>query len=340
MRLINFFILIFILSLNVRAQKLVKIGNSAKALSMGEANVSLINDVNVMNYNPAGIGMLQDCHMSFMHAEGIADMSYEYFAFAIPVTKKGKAGMNIKYLHYPSFTWYDNEGMEKGLLNGNDMVITVGYATVPGTLGLKGSIGGNIKYLQTKLADYTLQSAAIDFGLIERATLFNRRIYSGAAIRNMGINFQSPAHNTVTVPVDIAAGMSIEIFQNLTHRILTSFELAGDVITLKDIPVRAHTGVEYAFHNFIFIRAGYKYGYSLAGFSAGAGLKFKYTLSKIVLFKKYEISNLDIDLSYGFAPYENFGFIQFFTLNLLNIRIGSDKNTSIDDDLILKELNK
>ncbi len=129
------------------------------------------------------------------------------------------------------------------------------------------------------------------------------------------------------MPVDFAVGGTLEAFNHLAHRIIVSLETASDIISLKKIPFRLNSGMEYSFRNFIFLRGGYRYGYSFNGFSGGGGIKINYSLSKIVLLKKYELSSIDFDLSYAVVPYGDFGFNHYFMINFANIRI----KTGADD---------
>ncbi len=295
---------------------------------MGGAAVSYPADVNVMNYNPAGLGILSETQLSFMHIEWLAHINYEYMAYCTPVSKNSMLGFNLKYLHIPEFAWLDDEGEKQGDLNGNDMAVSIGFSGIPRQLGMNSSMGANIKLLRTVLEDYELMSVAADVGIMDQTTLFNKmKFISGFAVRNIGYNFKSPGNNPVTVPIDFAVGGTLEALNLFSHCIMVSLETASDIISLKEMPFRLNSGLEYSFRNLIYLRGGYRYGYSFSGFSGGAGIKFNYSLSKIKLLNKYELSNIDFDLSYAVVPYGDFGLNHYFMINFANIRI----KTGTDD---------
>ncbi len=274
MRLIKYYILFVLICIlafipqKLVSQKVTRISSSARAASMGGASVSYPYDVNVMNYNPAGLGILSETQLSFMHIEWLAHINYEYMAYCTPVSKNSMLGFNFKYLHIPEFAWYDKTGIKQGDLNGNDMAVSIGFSHIPQKLGINSSMGANIKLLRTVLEDYELMSMAADVGIMDQTTLFNKiKFISGFAVRNIGYNFKSPGNNPVTVPIDFAVGGTLEALNLFSHCIMVSLETASDIISLKEMPFRLNSGLEYSFRNLIFLRGGYRYGYSFNGFS-------------------------------------------------------------------------
>lgn len=91
-------LLIIVFQLNAQSQvrkysnEFLAIGVGGRALAMGNANVSLVNDVTAGYWNPAGLTRIQDdFQISVMHAEYFASIAkYDYGAFAAPLKDKDK----------------------------------------------------------------------------------------------------------------------------------------------------------------------------------------------------------------------------------------------------------
>jgi hypothetical protein len=74
------------------SNEFLAIGVGARALGMGNANVSLVDDVTAGYWNPAGLTQIKDrFQISVMHAEYFASIAkYDYGAVAAPLKSKDK----------------------------------------------------------------------------------------------------------------------------------------------------------------------------------------------------------------------------------------------------------
>jgi len=63
----------------------LKIGVGAKAAGLGEAFASVADDASALFWNPAGITNLPGRELHLSHVEWIADIGYDYFAYAQPI---------------------------------------------------------------------------------------------------------------------------------------------------------------------------------------------------------------------------------------------------------------
>ena len=77
------------------AAKFLSIGAGSAAVSMGGAFTSVANDATAMYWNPAGLGFYKTKEVYFNHANWIADISYDYFGFTIPLSARNSLGINI-----------------------------------------------------------------------------------------------------------------------------------------------------------------------------------------------------------------------------------------------------
>ncbi len=152
-----------------------------------------------------------------------------------------------------------------------------------------GYVGINAKYARSKLEDYSYSALGIDIGYLKEMTfLAPKKSYIGASIKNIGVS-------DVRMPMDLVLGSCLEVISDLM--------LAGDLV-LQDVKdPKFNLGIEYNINNMIYLRAGYKIGYDVAGFGAGIGLNQK-------------LGSIKSSLNYAFAPNGDFGLNHYVGINL------------------------
>ena len=108
-------------------------------------------------------------------------------------------------------------------------------------------------------------------------------------------NFQSFPPPTV-----FKIGFAFEPWMNQKNRLTTSIQLNSPNDNAENFSI----GAEYAYKDFLYIRAGYKLNVDAETFSGGAGLKFPISFARA-------------SLDYSISQYKELGFTQRFSLNLL-----------------------
>ncbi len=294
--------------------KFLRIGSSGRTIGLGEAYVALSEDINVMNYNPSGIGYIKEKQFSLMHIELLDNMQYEYLAYAQYLGTIGTAGMNFRYFHYPEFESIDLEGNSQGKIGGADWALTTGWARNFQFFGFfKNNYAGiNIKVIQSTLHDYSYTSTGLDIGIISDIYTRNRRQAFGIALRNFGINFKKPGKAKMPLPTELALGISQDFFKFKFHKVLGSVEIIFDRDLFNGFiksSVKTHLGMEYSFRNFLFLRASQKMGYTTSQLSIGFG----FHPDKLV--RRYNL-RLKPELDYAFVPYKDLGSTHYFSLTV------------------------
>ncbi len=305
--LIIFFILIKFNS--VYSQKLLLIGRGDRAIGLGEAYVAFPEELNVMNYNPAGLGNLKTSQLSLMHVKWIDDISYEYVSYCRELNKIGVAGINLRYLSYPKFDFIDIEGNKGGKIGESSFVLTAGIGRKCRILN--DNLGGiNVKLIQSRLVDYSSWSMAMDAGVLtfERVEFLTfNELKTGLAIRDLGINFKPAGEEAEKLPTRLALGFSANALNlkklSKNHVLRIAVEAAIKIIERDE--GKFHIGMEYLFRDRLYIRSGYKFGETSTGFSLGCGLNSD--MQKFI--KSSKLKNYNIEINYSFAPYinQNFG---------------------------------
>jgi hypothetical protein len=112
---------------------------------------------------------------------------------------------------------------------------------------------------------------ALDFGT-SYDTGF-RGLILAFAFRNFGqeVKYERESYD---LPLSIQFGVSAELFRVLNMEMNGQKVLiTGDYVHPRDWSERAQVGMEYAFRDLFFVRAGYKFNHSSEGLCAGMGVK-------------------------------------------------------------------
>lgn len=263
----------------------LKIGIGARATAMGCAFVSVADDASAVYWNPAGIARIQKNVASVNHTAWLADISFTQAAYLfhigfLPGTFAGHA-RSLYMDSQPIRTVFRPDG-EGRSFDAGDVAFGVTYAR---SLTDKFSAGVTANYVQSTLATYSSSATTFDFGTLYDTGYRSLRI--GMAIQNLGSDMKF-IEDTVKLPTVFRVGMSMNFYEDATHRILSSAEFSHP----PDNNERANWGLEYGFKEFFFVRGGYLFKYDLERFSAGLGFKIPSSLNSEATFD-YSYTDMD-----------------------------------------------
>ncbi|MEM1270600.1 MAG: PorV/PorQ family protein, partial [Bacteroidota bacterium] len=80
------------------AAQFLKLGMSARAISMGSAFVAEASDLSAVYWNPAGLASLQGGAVQVSHTEYLAGIDYEVAAFGTSLGRNGALGASVIFL--------------------------------------------------------------------------------------------------------------------------------------------------------------------------------------------------------------------------------------------------
>ena len=178
------FILNMLLGVNktgTTAAKFLSIGVGSKATGMGGAFTSIADDATAMYWNPAGLGFYNTKEVYFNHSNWIADISFDYFGFTVPINTKSVLGFNITSVTMDDMevTRYGNE--ETGeTFKASDYAFGSTYSI---NLTDRFSVGFNGKYIQQTISNSHARGFALDIGTLFM-TPFGFKL--GTSISNFG----------------------------------------------------------------------------------------------------------------------------------------------------------
>jgi len=310
----------------------LKIGPGARVDSLGGAFSAIANDVTTIYWNPAGLSQLEKTSFSDTHTIWLADVRYNYLAFATPIEKVGTLGASVTFLNVPdteitTLAQPDGTGL---WYSAWDTAVSLAYSRelYHKDSGAKLSLGFNLKYIHQQIHRANARGVAIDIGTLYHTGWRSLRI--GMSFSNFGpeMSFGGPDLETgveqagdeltaeyqpfpdTTNPARKAELDTIEYPLPSNFRLGVAYDLIDNDSNLLTVALdgnhpndnseRLNLGFEYWFKKAAAIRAGYKFRLGPdqsddeEGLTLGLGihLNFRETM---------------ISLDYAFA---DFGYLQ------------------------------
>lgn len=191
-----------------RVFNFLNITTSAHQAALGGEALTINDDVNQPLWNPATISKYMDNKVAVNYVNYLTDVNMGSVTFAHLINRRfGTIHGGIQYLNYGDFIGADENGVETGEFSARDLAISVGYAyNIPWS---NFYIGSNVKFLSSKIENYTSQGAAIDFGVY---FFSDEKPYAvTAVIRNLGYQFTPYDEIREKLPLEIAIGASYKL---------------------------------------------------------------------------------------------------------------------------------
>jgi hypothetical protein len=262
------------------AYDFLNVDPSARASALGGAFDTYTDDPNAMFYNPATLSTITKKKVSAGFGKYLLDINFGAVSYAQQYKNIGWFGIGVKYFDYGTFNYTDENGVTNGTTFGaNDLMLSAAYSNL---LYNTVNYGVTLKYIHSKIANYSSSAMAVDIGLMY--LIPSEGLNVALSVNNLGSQLSSYISTKENLPLNVRVGVSKKL-EHLPLKINVSFEkLNEDNGTLlrrfKDFSL----GGELAFSDNISVRLGYsnkerqdlKLGTTLgiAGFSAGLGIRF------------------------------------------------------------------
>lgn len=267
----------------------------ARPMAMAGAYTAVADDLNGLGSNPSGLARLGSPQAAFMHAELFAGNRYDFLGYAQPFKGLGTLGLGMTRLSYGKLEGRGADGKATGSFGAADTAVNLAYGRkIPGRAEI---LGANLKYVETRLAQASARTAALDLGVMKPYALRGLPLMLGVAAHNLGPGLRLGEERT-QLPLTVSLGLGLR--------------LGGTVLVSADMRQRPHSGAmafglgsEYAVLPAFALRAGYAGAPGAAGSGAGnlGGLGMGFGL-------KFLKASLD----YSFSPYGELGNAQRISL--------------------------
>jgi hypothetical protein len=282
---------------------ILKQTSGARPLGMGEAFVALADDVNALQFNPAGLAQIKRHEISVMYLNSLVDTWFGFIGYAYPIggkveRQRGRTFKSIQARINRGTIALGVSSLQAGKMvlepEGNtvraeeDYLANLGFgyiiwrseekvekrrrrARATGELRNEVSLGVSIKLVYSTLVQkYSAMAYAVDVGLLGRFVVGKNRLQLGVTGQNLGtkIKFEEEGDS---LPLTVRAGAAYQMSFKQEH-ILT---VSGEAVKPNDGDFRGSGGMEYWYREIFALRAGYKVGYDLDSFTCGLGLVWK-----------------------------------------------------------------
>lgn len=283
---------------------------SARLTALGGSLINIVdNDITLAASNPALLSDTSHNQVSINHNFAFTGVSNGYLGYARKVDKFDiNAHIGISYASFGEFTAADELGNDQGTFSGGETAVTLGASK---QLNERISLGANIKGIFGSLETYSSVGVGADIGLLYTKPESNLTV--AFVVKNFGTELSSYGNERAQLPLDIQIGISQKL-QHLPFRFsIIAHQLQRWSVRYDDPdnvetetlfgepaaePSAFSNGIDNFFRHFIFngefllgrtqglkLRFGYNHlrrkelslsnFRSLAGFSAGFGLRIK-----------------------------------------------------------------
>ena len=212
--------------------------SSPRQASLGGKVLTNVDyDVTQALYNPATINVDMDNQLAMNYTSYLGGISYGTAAYAYTLdrhTQTFHAGMT--YVNYGAFEGYDEEGNETGSFTGSEAALSFGYAAQVGYSGFY--FGGNLKFITSKLEQYSSFGAAVDLGLLYIDEDID--FHAALVVRNLGTQITTYAGLNEPLPFEVDFGMS-QTLENVPIRWHLTFENLQKWPIARPNPARVST---------------------------------------------------------------------------------------------------
>ena len=320
------------------AANFLEIGVGAAATAMGDANVSFVDDITAMYWNPAGLSYMENNEAMFIHQPWLVDINSAFAAIGIVLPSIGTIGLGINSMDYGDED-VTNEYFQDGTgekWSASDMAINVSFGR---RLTPWFAFGATGKYITSKIWHTNASAVALDMGVIVQTSFFTpsgdkadgmkigmsisnfgtQMKYDGMdLLRNLDINENESGHfetaqgkfelRSWELPLIFRIGFSVIPVKIGNH----SVSIALDALHPNNNSEYLNVGGQYAMRlagtGTSFLRGGYKgilMEYSEYGATFGAGML-------LTLTPRYSIK-----FDYSFRDIGILGNVNMYALSVL-----------------------
>ncbi|HEY3296312.1 MAG TPA: PorV/PorQ family protein [bacterium] len=290
---------VFVLSLPALAitkvgttsMQVLKIQMDVRGIAMGNAMVASSYDAQSVWSNPGALADMRKGQFVATQINMPANIELMGFVLAHQWGDYSAVSLHAINLFTNDMmerTWEHPEGTGRKF-NASDVAIGASYAR---RLTDRFSLGANVRYLRSALADNTFNGVAVDLGTLYKTSLRTLRL--GMSIQNLGPNVRysgsfadyrnavvnggnivNVKYTSASLPALFRLGVAFDPFVmfGLSMDSTYSGELSAEMNHPNDARERVNLGAEVGYKNMFFIRAGGKFDYDEESFAAGFGLK-------------------------------------------------------------------
>jgi long-subunit fatty acid transport protein len=269
----------------------LRLDMSARAAGLGGSFVTNNDDVDVIFFNPAGLGFLSNDQVSFSFIKHLMDINLFGLTYTTEFKDIGRFSAGVQYINYGSFDEADVNGNITGEFNAGELAFLLSYAN---KFMDNFYYGANAKYIYSNIANHSSSGLGLDLGLNYEFPKIMLNL--GASVLNIGTQLTSYTDVQEDLPLDVMLGVSKRL-EKLPVRLSLDFhDLNQEREEFYQHFKGFSIGAEFYLSEVFTLRFGYdnerredfKLGSSagIAGFNGGLGVtisnyQFSYAYSSL-----------------------------------------------------------
>ncbi len=245
---------------------ILSVGLGARAVGMGESFTAVSDDLSALQYNAAGLALIQNPQLSLNHNSYLDSGFFDTAGFAVPFGPAGTLAFGLNYLNYGSIDQRDASGSRLGAYTPFDIDIRGAYGFA---LDKDLFLGFSSQWIRQDINGVVHTGLLWDTGILAEAL---PGFFLGAALKNLGVD--SGGYNLPT-GFGVGASYRFSLAPENAHSLLLALDGEASFQGVS----RINLGFEYALHQNYFLRCGYSQGLdqsqedSVKGLDLGAGVK-------------------------------------------------------------------
>lgn len=303
--------------------QVLKLNVGPRAIGMGGAFTSIADDITSLYWNPSGTANIQSNEAFFNHTTLYADINYDFAAIATNINGFGTVGAFVSVLStedMPVRTVDQPEGTGE-FFNYGAIVVALNYSRY---LTENFSIGFNAKFINESIWHMSANGFAIDVGTLYKIPVLNE-LRIAASVSNFGTKMQLSGRDATEnypagaggdnlvnanlemdkfdLPLLFRFGISVDALKEATSRLT----VAVDAVHPNDHTEYLNTGMEYAWNELIYIRAGYNSLFekdSEKGLTLGFGVNYRI------------VDLVKVKLDYAYQDYGRLKDVHYFSVGI------------------------
>lgn len=225
----------------------LKIGAGARSAGLAGTGTSLVGQAENLFHNPAGIAFLSVPDISLTTNNWLSGSSQHSIAVAVPI-KQIVVGLTLM-----NFQINEIEETTVSQPFGTGTMVTAGDLQLGLSLARrftdKLGIGGQIKFIQETLAEYTANNVLIDLGATYFMGWHDMRV--SFVFQHFGPDIQF-VDQTLRMPLVFRVGVAVDLLELDHSQLIFASELSHPIDNLEQVSF----GLEYSFLNKVYARAG------------------------------------------------------------------------------------
>lgn len=250
----------------------LKLGVSARSNAMADAMTAHVTGSAAPFANPAGLAAPAPAalrsELQFMHREWIQDARMQFLGAGLQLGEEDALGLGLYTASVSGIEVRNRPGTPEATFDARSLAVAASYARrVDEDL----SLGATVKVLYEKMLVDDAFGWGVDLGAQYRTPWEGVR--AGAVLANLG-SMSTLRNESSTLPASLRAGLAYDA--DLAS-ISSAFTLAADaVFVFPSSTVVAAVGGELRVVQAVAVRAGYQFGETARGVSAGIGLRWNF----------------------------------------------------------------